>query len=561
MPQPSLASDTDADGGGVAYMPWRLPDELLFSWLSRAHAHHGSPSPKAFAAALFGRPLAIGFEAPCHLDRLASRLPTRNVIDGPRLAHDMTLFPFYAAFMEPDHRPAILEAMCRGGGNRARAMLGLSNASGRPPALRFCPECRDEDISEHGETYWRRRFQVGSSLVCRVHMRPLQWSDQPAPSGILFGAATPINCPDDARPVADVPDARAMERLAELALEGERLLAGAPQLRSRSELSREYREALSDVGIARGPGDKYGTDLVAAIRDHWGCALTCLGAEGEVSEKRPWPRRLLAGDDACSPVRHLLIRGFLHAANDDRYRRDRPFGDGPWRCENPLADHHGELTIDRCHISRRNMLWQDTGTFACVCGFVYRRRLQHDGSTRRLPVVVWGPLLDLYLTRCVAEGIDLRVAATKLRRSEQTVRVWARERGIRLPPPSPHVSTGVDWARLDSEMAPRVLAAAAEIRALDPPVWVNQARLAVVAGKSVKTIRSNLYRMPRMAAVWDAVVEDDDAWNARRIDYAVRCLGSRGSSLSPKERARLRAIRGVQQRVALDGMPMIEGKL
>lgn len=82
------------------------------------------------------------------------------------------------------------------------------------------------------------------------------------------------------------------------------------------------------------------------------------------------------------PIRHLLFIRFLfgstssivNAKNDLKY-----FGEGPWPCLNPAADHYKELIINDCLIKSRGKGNIVIGIFKCSCGFIYSRKW-HDKS-------------------------------------------------------------------------------------------------------------------------------------------------------------------------------------
>jgi hypothetical protein len=53
--------------------------------------------------------------------------------------------------------------------------------------------------------------------------------------------------------------------------------------------------------------------------------------------------------------------------------RGHPFGEGPWPCLNPAAEHYKELVIQECVPSPRMRDNRPVGTFSCGCGFSYVR--------------------------------------------------------------------------------------------------------------------------------------------------------------------------------------------
>jgi hypothetical protein len=564
-------------------MPERLPDELLFSWLSRSHAHHGSPDPVTFTRSLFGsRRIASPYDLPGNLQLLSSCLPTSGNLTAEMMLWDMTLFPYYAAFADRENRAAAMAALLEGEGIKGRALLGMNSRSHKLLAFRFCPECREEDLAEFGEIYWRRAFQVEAALACPRHSRMLLASDCQPAGKYRFQAASVENCRDDAVPVASTTDAAVIERLASLASAVQRFLANPPPALSRLELREAYRRRIAEVGIARTRGDKYGAALNQAMQDHWGRALGFLGPQAETDDEASWPTRLATSNYGHSVVRHLLLGGLLDAAQDGRFRRDRPFGDGPWVCENPLADHGGTPTIATCKLGRSYGEGARAGIFECSCGYVYTRRLMRDGTVKAPVRQSWGPLLAPYLQACAAKGIDASVVAARLGCTVKTVRKLAAHCGVdmgvshqvyqdswatthvdgprrRRSRPREDCSRrhqrgqrGRDWDAFDSDLAVRLAAANAEILSSDLPVRVTLKALAARVGEWPSAVSSNLHRMPQVSEVLRTAVETKPVWDSRRALLVVRFLRANWASLPDAERLRLLASPGVRHVRALD---------
>ena len=59
----------------------------------------------------------------------------------------------------------------------------------------------------------------------------------------------------------------------------------------------------------------------------------------------------------------------------NRFVEFKPFGDGPWPCLNPAADHYKELCVLSCKIfpGAKRDRGKPRGVFSCSCGFTYAR--------------------------------------------------------------------------------------------------------------------------------------------------------------------------------------------
>lgn len=250
------------------------------------------------------------------------------------------------------------------------------------------------------------------------------------------------------------------------------------------------------------------------------------------------------------PLQHILLRSLLDALPP----RDAPFGAGPWRCPNPVAGHGDALTV--LTVEEKRSGGGVTGTFKCDCGYEYTMSRASDGRMRGPRFQQFGPLLDPALKTLVAEGTTLRGAAAALGVHPRAVAAAAARLGLgkdwktpervgnRIGRPvlptgarrTPLASTRsrrrsparrIDWARVDTEMAFSVVAVATELGRETPPRMVR-----------LRTIESELRRpnfiylrrdkLPRTMFVLNAVCEELDAFQRRRIDWALFEARSKG---------------------------------
>lgn len=62
--------------------------------------------------------------------------------------------------------------------NRIMVLLGINPSRIRPIRfLRFCKECREEDVRKVGEAYWHRTHQLPGIMTCYRHKAWLVESD------------------------------------------------------------------------------------------------------------------------------------------------------------------------------------------------------------------------------------------------------------------------------------------------------------------------------------------------------------------------------------------------
>lgn len=103
---------------------------------------------------------------------------------------------------------------------------------------------------------------------------------------------------------------------------------------------------------------------------------------------------------AQHPLYHLLLIQFLSCTAEEFFRLPTElslFGEGPWPCLNPAAEHFREPVISEYKLSSRLRGNRPTATFSCRCGFSYVRSGPDTSSGDRLRVgrmVSFGPVWE-----------------------------------------------------------------------------------------------------------------------------------------------------------------------
>ncbi len=153
--------------------PRPKPDELLYSVIARSAVHVGTWSPKQLLETLYGHrgTLAVP-DLPSSLARLVGLCAAWGMT-VKELAYRHTLLPYYTHFLHPGERTRVLEAMFHRGGH-LHVRLGIcASTVVRIPFFRLCPACIGEDLTQCGETYWRRAHHLPGVVVCAAHAEVL----------------------------------------------------------------------------------------------------------------------------------------------------------------------------------------------------------------------------------------------------------------------------------------------------------------------------------------------------------------------------------------------------
>ena len=412
----------------LAYLPAAHPDELLYSMLARYHRHVGSSHPKQTLDDLFGsRTIRAAVDFQPALRALSERLPPSRGLTPDILAHDFTLYPYLTAFQPDNLRRDVLSAQIDGGAGWVNVRLGLAASIVRgPAALRYCPACRAKMLAIDGELYWRRAHQLPGVLVCPDDGVPL------ADSRVIPGqanrheflAADENNCPAEIPAPVWAGASGPSARLLAIARASAALLTDPPAARDTAAWEGTYRDLLIEHGFGRGSAINQ-EHLLAAFSD-WFAPVH--GFLSGLNERGPdWVAAMARKHrKAFHPLQHVLLQLFLEAR--PAILANRPFGSGPWRCRNPLADHRDQPVIT--HVDTHREGDKVIGRFGCACGYVFALAAGEDERPRILDL---GPAFEAGLRRLVGEGAGLRAAARALHVDPGTIRRHAERLGLPAP--------------------------------------------------------------------------------------------------------------------------------
>jgi hypothetical protein len=367
----------------IGHFPTPYADELLYSICARFATRADYPSVKAVLEELFGATTATAvIDLPNRLGWLAAALPENSSLTADRLIDRHTLLPFFSAF-QPATRITQLRDDLKGTGGPAGHMRSGMMASRipMPEHLRFCPACKREDEECFGETYWHRLHQLPGVEVCPSHQAFLENSSVSLRAGrkhlqfILADRAT------RAMPVRLINSGnQEHDALLNIARDAEWLLEHPNLCTSLKALHGRYLPLLVERGLATYTGSIHAKKLLDEFNIFYSPLLQrLLHCEfiGSDIAKTNWLLRLVRPHKHVQhPLYHLLLIQFLGCTVEKFFQLPEelsPFGEGPWPCLNPAADHYRQPVIMNYQPGDRLRYGKPSGRFSCECGFGYVR--------------------------------------------------------------------------------------------------------------------------------------------------------------------------------------------
>jgi hypothetical protein len=379
------------------------------------------------------------------------------------------------------------------------------------------------------------------------------------------------------------------------------LMSDSPGAVRTSDLGKYYRDELRARGFGKGHTNLNQVKLRDAYNEKFEPIFDLIPE----SQPADWLLAITRKHrKAFHTLRHILLNLFLKDFPPRSH--PKPFGDGPWPCMNPIADHCGYAVIETHALHRERGVTM--GRFACNCGFEYSQSAV--GGPRR--ILKRGAMFDAKLGELVANGHGLRSAARvlavdantvlhhvarlalrvpwKLRRKARAIprnieavrQAWttANERNPDLdrghlrrlipdiyawlyrndrdwlmaqPPYSrTRVTPGprLNWQSVDKEMDREIHVVAQEIRAESPPVRVTVAEIERRMNKP-GWFYSRRGKLPLSVQSLDGVEESLEFFQCRRVLWAAQALESNRTSIKIW---RLRRLAGLKAKVA----PIVE---
>lgn len=534
----------------LSYFPAIYPDELLYSVLARWLRHQGAVGMTIPLKHVFGRRFAsASLDLPGWIGHLAAALPAERGLTADALIGQMTLFPYYTAYVPDPLRSDCRVAMCAGTVSGWHMRLGITAFRiRRVRSLRICSQCLQDMQLRYGELYWRRSHQLPGVLVCPEHGCALQHSAIKLGDRGRFEyvAASDVECSPNC-PQVQLPGGHGLALLWEIARRSAELLVYPVEARDFAAWTAHYRLRMARSGLAWSARRMKVADLLASFHEYYGDAMACLAAACEgISLSDEWlPRMVRKHRKVAHPLQHIMLEAFF----DSRAHSVGPFGAGPWPCCNPLAPHAGSLTV--ASVTRHRNRGHDVGVFACSCGYVYTRRFIQASGVLELPRVrQFGPLLDVELRRLVERGSKLRPAARALGIDPKTVARRAHElrlnvtwkdpprRDMRIETLAHSVVNPVrgrvhiprakrlareNWTEIDATLAKGIHLEADSIRKIEPPHRVRRAELERRVSRR-DWISKRLHKLPKCTAALAEETEDAAAFHDRRVRWAVQAL-------------------------------------
>ncbi len=354
------------------------PNELLYSAIARYHFYFGNLNLKDTMVELFGKSTGNPiFEFGSNLKFLCDEIG--GMYSAEQIIQHNTVFPFYAQFLPIERKLEVINTMKFLGGARIFGKMGVGWGKNiyKKNNIKYCSICSKEDIETYGEAYIHREHQLEGILICPHHEQLLKnyyrtrdekkYSEYIRLDSIFLDISDTNNYHE-----------KYQDKLLQISQAAYYLLSNDIQSISLEDILLRYKKFLIYNNFASRLMRVKQNELCNALIEHYGRDfLNFLGAEPDVNDCYSWLQVVTTTKSRLiHPLRHILLILFL-AGDIDTFLKEKsegytPFGNGPWPCLNPAADHYKKDVINKIKISF-NTNQEPVGRFICNCGYIYLR--------------------------------------------------------------------------------------------------------------------------------------------------------------------------------------------
>ncbi|KAB7668950.1 TnsD family Tn7-like transposition protein [Bacillus sp. B1-b2] len=423
----------------MTFFPVPYKDELLYSILARYHVRSGNVSIKATQKDIYGTDsITAIMDLPSHIYRIMENLPVGHHYTPEYLIANHTLYPFYAAFLPPDHAAKVKESMIGDNGGSIYNRIGLIASSVKfNQYFKFCPQCAEEEMDNLGEMYWHRIHQIPGVLVCPDHNIPLYDSQVPVRGYNKhdYRLAAPETCKKSAS--ESIYTDMIMEKAIKITEDIKFLLSNKVENKSSEWYKEQYLSRLKELGFANVNGRVRTKELLGSLLDFYGPELL-EKMQSEINNNNNWLNDILRRSNRTThPIRHLLFTRFLGITISDLFNKKieyKPFGEKPWPCLNPVASHYLNPVINDIELKYGADSKGPIGIFRCDCGFIYLRTGPDQDEKDRYNITKikqFGPVWEAKLKQLTEQRLSLRETARQLEVDPATVKKYAKKLSLK----------------------------------------------------------------------------------------------------------------------------------
>jgi hypothetical protein len=403
----------------LGFMPTPYPDEIYYSVLSRYHVYSGNKKTFNTIIDLFGRQVMINVWWQGNLSTITGRFPVLYPLDKETIIYHHTLLPLFSLFMDKSRAEEMIQSTINTNGERIllRSLVGVQGQMDK--SLYYCPRCAAHDKDQYGEAYWHRIHQIPGVFICPHHGEFLKKFDIKASNHqVRLRDINMIEHVDLFSNQKSHISGNVLQTLRDVAIDFQYLLKINLKHINIDHLNKRYQHLLIEKKLASPSGMIYREQLIQQFQCFYGIEL--LEYIG-INEKSLLMRFLHKSNRTFPPIFHVLLMRFLAGSAEQFVTFKIPnglYGNGPWYCLNPAADHYKQRCITDVKCGYSGFTKKPLAEFRCAhCGFTYSQLgVPKSDEEEQIyhRVVEFGPVWENQLRILIQNKVDLKVISEKL---------------------------------------------------------------------------------------------------------------------------------------------------
>lgn len=357
-----------------------LPDEILFSLVSRYHHLSRNYKASTTCSQLFGSPQqGCAHDFPSRIDCFVDRTQG-SFGDSEEVIRRHTILPFYLPFQSTVVAASAISALRGPSIGSLKFQLGLLTSRFRAHhPLKACLGCMRDDRAKFSVAYWHRPHQLPGVWICLTHQSPLYESTLKSTGVGRFSWLMPQE--NQLRPAWPFGKADEDRRLSALKLLAEAAMAitdmPAHAKVAQGRLVSAYRNGLRDMGLLRGNPGRLALEQLAESYLAFVQPLTCITEFSSLPQTHAEalaqvPRLVRIDRNVTHPIRHLTLIAWIFSGWEkfwDEYCSQRKNLLGAERASPDALNASQSATTD----SRRSALLTLLATGDCSLSGAARR--------------------------------------------------------------------------------------------------------------------------------------------------------------------------------------------
>jgi len=416
----------------IPYFPQPYKNEFYYSILARYHFYSGDIVASFTLKELTGRTHRINFAVPVGVNNLVTKAKVfSSTFSRDFFINNHTIIPIVRPFKNSEWNQKLKEENFEK--LRFDFFGNKENDIKSKNSLYYCPECLKEQFEEYGEGYWNRIHQVPGIFVCINHRIALIKH----PVNINNNQYTEFVIPriEDTKKVQGKYKSNVLDALLNLSEDVAYLLEKNYDAFPEEYFYKKYVTLLEIKGIAY-PMLKREQRLKDLMLDYYPHDFLEM-LNSSFSKNTSWLPKFNGNNRVTilHPIRHLLLMRLLCGSAREFFEIEyeyKPFGNGPWICMNPFADHYLEKLVKTVDVSIHNGNGNIQGDMKCSCGFVYRMRvwekspLEIEYFSNR--IMEKGPIWEQKFNELLKQRLTINEIAQRSKMTRPTIRKILRNR-------------------------------------------------------------------------------------------------------------------------------------